>query len=115
MDMFDRLPSRGPVVLQNIDRSGPGHFFDGSGNPWQYPPDRRGVFIGEFINRRGGFFGDHQRVSFGQWPNIEERDDEIVLVNSVRGNFVSDDLGENGVTHSRIVDRSFQADPNHCI
>ena len=105
MDVEHGLVRGGAVVLEDVVGARAGGGEHGAGDARQHAADRGGGVIGQGVEGRGRFLGDHQGVAARQWIDVEERKDGIVLVDAVARDLPAHDLGEHGLGHAARVAR----------
>lgn len=108
VDVQDGLVGGGSVVLKDVVGGRAGGVDDGPAEAREGAAQGGGGVVGELIERRPGFLGDHERVAGAERTDIQEGEDGGVFVDLVAGDFAADDPGENGVAHERIVIDGFE-------
>lgn len=103
MDMRHTLHRRRAVVLENIEVGCAGSLDDCSADAWENTPESGCCVIGQCVHCGGRFFWYDQRVPFADWPDIENGDAVIVLIDPMGGDFTADNFAENGITHARMI------------
>lgn len=92
VDMGHGLAGVGAVVLQDVDRFGPGDLLEGPHDAGQDLAHRRGVLVGQGVDGLGRLLGDHQGVALAQRVDVEDGDDMVVLIDFVGRDFAADDF-----------------------
>jgi len=86
MHMFNQLPGRSAVVAQNVVAFGLHRSDDGPSHSAQSGAERRQDIVRAVVNPGIVLLGNQQGVPIAERADIQERQDNIILINSGRGN-----------------------------
>lgn len=106
VDVEHRLVRLSPVVLEHVVGGRSRHLHEGTGEPRQHAPDRGGALLGQLVEVPLALLRNDEEMTSGEGPDVEERQDTVVLVDPVTGNLpVQNPVEDRGLGHRTLSSR----------
>src|SRR5262245_17897587 len=99
VDVEHGLMREGAVVFEDVVSLAPRHLLHGAAKSRKNTPQGGCRSVGELVEGRGGFLRNDEGVAMAQGTDVQEREDQVVVVNLVAGHLTAHDLRENGFRH----------------